>query len=84
MTPSTEQDEAAVTEPAPAVGEEIHLPGPSLLPLILAVGITLALVGVTVSIILVVIGLAITIPTLVMWIRSSIAEIAELPPSHHH
>jgi hypothetical protein len=31
----------------PPVGEEIHLPGPSILPLLTAVGITLALVGFT-------------------------------------
>ena len=31
----------------PPTGEEIHLPGPSILPLLTAAGITLALVGVT-------------------------------------
>jgi hypothetical protein len=84
VTQSTEHEAAALAEPVPAVGEEIHLPGPSLLPLILAVGITLALIGVTISIILVVFGLAIAIPTIVLWIRSTITDIAELPPSHHH
>jgi hypothetical protein len=71
-------------EPAPPVGEEIHLPGPSILPIVLAAGITLALIGVTISIVLVIIGLAITIPTIVIWIRTTRADIAELPPSHHH
>ncbi|MGD0982102.1 MAG: hypothetical protein ABR946_11585 [Solirubrobacteraceae bacterium] len=85
MTAETEQDTAEVAEsPPPPVGEEIHLPGPSILPLLLAVGITCALVGVTVSIILVVLGLAITIPAIVLWIRTTLADIAELPPSHHH
>lgn len=84
MTESTEQNAAEVAESPPPVGEEIHLPGPSILPLLLAVGITCALVGVTVSIILVVIGLAITIPSIVLWIRTTVADIAELPPSHHH
>jgi hypothetical protein len=85
VTQDIEHDAAA--EPAeapPPVGEEIHLPGPSILPLLLAAGITLALVGVTVSIILVVLGLAITIPAIVLWIRTTRADIAELPPSHHH
>jgi hypothetical protein len=68
------------SEPVPPVGEEIHLPGPSILPLLLAVGITLRAVGVTVSIALVVIGLAITIPSIVLWIRTTRADIAELPP----
>lgn len=66
------------------VGEEIHLPGPSMLPIVLAVGITLALVGVTVSIVLTILGLLITLPALGLWIRSARAEYDELPPSHHH
>ena len=31
----------------PPAGEEIHLPGPSIQPLLLAVGITIGLVGIT-------------------------------------
>lgn len=65
---------------APPVGEEIHLPGSSVLPLLLAVGITLALIGVTISPILIVAGLGLTIPVLVRWIRESRAELRELPP----
>jgi hypothetical protein len=84
VTQSAEHEAPESSEPVPAVGEEIHLPGPSLLPLILAVGITCALIGVTISIILVVLGLAIAIPAVVLWIRGTIADIAELPPSHHH
>ena len=33
----------------PPAGEEIHLPGPSLQPLLLTVGLTVALIGVTTS-----------------------------------
>jgi hypothetical protein len=84
VTSETEQGGSVADEPVPPVGEEIHLPGPSILPLLLATGITLALIGVTISIILVVIGLAITIPTIFLWIRTTRADIAELPPSHHH
>jgi hypothetical protein len=84
VSETPEQQAAAMTEPVPPVGEEIHLPGPSLLPLILGVGVTCALIGITISIVLVVIGLAVTLPTLVLWIRSTQAGIAELPPSHHH
>ncbi len=68
---------------APPAGEEIHLPGPSILPMLLAVGITLALVGVTVSPILVVAGLGLAIPSLVRWIRGARAELRELPPGPH-
>ncbi|MEA2299318.1 MAG: hypothetical protein QOF77_2254 [Solirubrobacteraceae bacterium] len=68
---------------APPVGEEIHLPDPSILPLLLAVGITVALVGVTVSPIFIVAGLALTIPVLVRWIREARTELHELPPGPH-
>ncbi len=86
MTESTvrEPEPEPAGAPVPPVGEEIHLPGPSILPLLLAVGITLALIGVTISKILVIGGLVITIPTIVVWVRTTRADIAELPPSHHH
>lgn len=67
---------------APPAGEQIHIPGPSLLPLLLAVGLTLALVGITTTLILTVAGLVISIPVLVRWIRSAREDVAELPPGH--
>lgn len=77
-------DAPDTTEPdAPPVGEQIHLPESSVLPLLLAVGITLALVGVTISPILIVAGLAVGIPVLVRWVRESRAELKELPPGPH-
>jgi hypothetical protein len=66
----------------PPTGEQLHMPRPSLLPVLAAVGLTLALIGVTVSIIFTIVGLVITIPVLVLWIRSSRDDIAELPPGH--
>lgn len=70
------EDEVAPT------GEQLHMPSPSILPVLLAVGLTLALVGVTVSIIFTIVGLVIAIPVLVLWIRSARDETAELPPGH--
>ena len=67
---------------APPAGEQLHIPGSSLQPLLLAVGLTLALVGVTTTLILTVAGLVITIPVLIAWIRSAREDLAELPPSH--
>ena len=63
----------------PPVGEEIHLPGPSLLPLLTAVGVTLALVGVTTFIELTVIGVILTVVCVVRWIGDTRREIDELP-----
>jgi hypothetical protein len=63
----------------PPVGEEIHLPGGSIQPLLLTVGLTLALVGVTTSIVLVVAGGALSLWVLFSWISDTRREIAELP-----
>ena len=67
----------------PPVGEEIHIPGPSLLPLLSAIGITLTIVGTTLSLIISAIGLIIVIVTTVIWIRSTRRDIDELPEEHH-
>ncbi len=68
----------------PPVGEEVHLPGPSLLPLLTAVGITLALVGVTTMIELTVVGVILTVWSVARWIKDTRREIDELPLEHHH
>jgi hypothetical protein len=67
----------------PPVGEEIHLPGPSLLPLLTAVGVTLALVGVTTFIELTVVGVILTVVCVIRWIRDTRREIDELPLDSH-
>ena len=63
--------------------EAIHMPDPSYLPFVLALGITITLVGVLTGIIVVIVGLAIVIPTLVRWIRSARDEMSDLPLEHH-
>ena len=74
---SSEPDSAA-----PQAGEQIHVPAPSLYPLLLAVGLTFTLVGITTTLVLTGIGVLITVPTLLRWIRSARADYAELPPGH--
>ncbi len=66
----------------PPTGEQVHMPRPSWLPVLLAVGLMLALIGVTISIVLTIVGLLITIPVLVRWIRSTREDMSELPPGH--
>jgi hypothetical protein len=63
----------------PPAGEEIHLPGPSMMPVLTAVGITLALVGVTTFIELTVVGVLLTAYCVVRWIGETRHEIDELP-----
>jgi hypothetical protein len=67
----------------PPVGEEIHLPGPSILPLLTAVGITLVLVGITTFIVLTVAGAILTVVCVIRWIRDTRREIDELPLDPH-
>ncbi len=63
----------------PPAGEEIHLPGPSILPLLTALGVTLTLVGITTMIELTVIGVPLTIVCVWRWIADTRHEIDELP-----
>jgi hypothetical protein len=63
----------------PPVGEEIHLPGPTILPVLTAVGITLTLVGVTTYFELIVVGVLLTVGCVVAWIKDTRREIDELP-----
>ena len=67
----------------PPAGEEVHLPGSTLLPLLTAAGITLAVVGITVSAILLIGGSILTIVCVVRWIMDTRREINELPLDHH-
>jgi hypothetical protein len=73
---------AATEIDAPPVGEEIHMPEPSLLPILNAVGLTLAIVGITLSLIVTIAGLVLFLVTLVRWIRAATHEISELPAEH--
>jgi hypothetical protein len=63
----------------PPVGEEIHLPGPSVVPALTAVGITLTLVGITTFIELTVAGALLTVGCVVRWIKDTRRDVDELP-----
>ena len=68
----------------PPAGEDIHLPGASIDPLLLTVGITMALLGVTTSIVFVIAGVLLSLVIVVRWIRSAREDIDELPLEPHH
>jgi hypothetical protein len=63
----------------PPVGEEIHLPRPTVLPVLTAVGLTLLLIGFTTFFELSVIGALLTIGCVVRWLKDTREEIDELP-----
>jgi hypothetical protein len=69
-------------DPPPA-GEEIHLPGGSIQPLLLAVAITVTLIGVTTNVFLVIAGTIVAVATIVRWIQFTRRDIDELPLEHH-
>jgi hypothetical protein len=75
---------SAHEDEAPPSGEEIHLPGPSLIPFLNAVGISMAIVGITTFWIVSVVGIVLFLVTLVRWIRDVRRDFDELPLEHHH
>jgi hypothetical protein len=69
--------------PEPAGGnqeghEAIHLPPPSYWPLVLAVGIALALAGMVLSVVVVAVGLVIMAVAIVAWVRDARREFDAL------
>ncbi len=69
----------------PEVGEEIHLPGPSAQPLLLALFTTIAVVGITPnSPVYFIFGTVGALWVLALWIRDARAEYKALPEHHHH
>jgi Flp pilus assembly protein TadB len=69
---------------APPAGEEIHLPGPSLLPLLTAIAITLIIVCTTISLIISVVGLIALVIIVIRWVNDTRRDVAELPEEHIH
>jgi hypothetical protein len=63
----------------PPVGEEIHLPAPTVLPVLTALGITLLLVGLTTFVELTLAGAVLTLVCVVRWIKDTRREVDELP-----
>jgi hypothetical protein len=68
----------------PPVGEEIHLPGPTILPLLSAVSITLIVIGTTINWDFSILGVVVFLITTFIWIRDTRRDIEELPEEHGH
>ncbi|HEX8157952.1 MAG TPA: hypothetical protein VF526_11255 [Solirubrobacteraceae bacterium] len=64
----------------PPTGEEIHLPGPSLQPVLLAFSLTLTLLGVTLGLPFIIAGAVMSIWIIVRWIADTRRDIGALPP----
>jgi Flp pilus assembly protein TadB len=68
----------------PPAGEEIHMPASSILPLVNAAALAMAIVSITLSIYLVIFAAIVFLWTTVIWIRDTRRDIAELPLDHRH
>ena len=66
----------------PPAGEPIHLPGPSYLPVLVAFGTMVALVGVVLSWYLCGLGVAIMVIAIVRWVGQVRQEMDDLPLEH--
>jgi hypothetical protein len=65
-------------------GEAIHLPDPSYLPVIVAAGTTIALVGIVLNWVVCGLGALVALGAIVRWSRQTRRDIAELPLDHGH
>jgi hypothetical protein len=68
----------------PPAGEEIHMPAPSILPLINAAALSLTIVSVTLSWVLVTAFGIVFLLTTIRWVADTRRDIAELPLDHSH
>jgi hypothetical protein len=66
----------------PPPSEEVHLPEPSYLPALVALGLTIALVGVLFTWVLTGLGALLFLVATIRWIRQTREEMAELPLEH--
>jgi Cytochrome c oxidase subunit IV len=67
---------------APPPGEQLHLPGPSYLPIFVAFGVALTITGIVITWVLSVIGGVIAVIAIARWIRETREDMSELPLEH--
>ncbi len=75
---------AVEADSAPPPGEEIHLPGGSIIPLVVAFGTTLLVIGTTIWWVWSALGFVILVVSIGLWIRDVRRDVDELPEDHHH
>jgi len=73
---------ADIERDVPPVGEELHIPGPSVQPAIATFGLVLLLLGLVDMWPVAILGLLILLGASVSWIAAAAREFRELPPGH--
>lgn len=71
-----------VNDMAPPVGEEIHMPAPSIIPLVNAAALAMAIVCITLSWVLVAVFGAVFLLSTIRWVADTRRDIAALPLDH--
>jgi hypothetical protein len=71
-------------ERVPPPGEAIHMPGPSLLPIISAAAITGIVIGTTIWWVWSAIGGVVLIICIFKWVASTSRDVEALPEEHTH
>jgi len=70
--------------PVPPAGEEVHMPEPSLIPIVNAAALAIAIVSLTLSWYVVAAGGLVFLITTIRWIADVRRDINALPLEHHH
>lgn len=71
-------------DPVPPAGEDIHLPGPSIIPLLTAVAITMIVIGTTINFLISAVGVVLFVICLFRWVSDTSRDVAALPEEHQH
>ena len=70
--------------PVPPAGEEIHMPEPSLIPLVNSAALAIMIVSITLSWYVVALAGVVFLITTIKWIADVRRDIDALPLEHHH
>jgi hypothetical protein len=68
----------------PPAGEEIHMPEPSIIPVVNAAALAITIVSITLSWYMVALGGVVFVITTIKWIADVRRDIDALPLEHHH
>jgi hypothetical protein len=70
--------------PIPPAGEEVHMPEPSIIPLVNASALAIAIVSITLNWYMVALGGTVFVITAIKWIADVRRDIEALPLEHRH
>jgi hypothetical protein len=68
----------------PPAGEEVHMPEPSIIPIVNAAALAIMIVSITLSWYVVVLAGVVFLVTTIRWIADVRRDIDALPLEHHH